>query len=279
MIKKYHQYSQIGETKRKIKFRRIIFKVCSVCVLLIPFLILILPIFQQKSTLYVFVIDESASMGEEFSDFPGNSKMDMLKVSLIEFIDYTNENDIFMVSTFGNGNYKNGLDEIIQNSNNCGGEIIISLSNDKDYVIQNIEAISVKESNTHLSEGLYKTFLHIESNNSQIQNVNKIEILLFSDGQDHCNAIEEGKNVAILDWSFRNIVSLNCIGIEVSEEKARENLTILANDCNGEYIEVTKAENLYMQISKYHNNSKNINILYTHIGISALLLILILMIV
>jgi len=207
------------------------------------FLILLIP---RPANLYVLLLDVSNSMSDPMVGADGKSKMDIAKESIMRFVEDCGSSNCFLLATFGPGNCdEKGLAWIQGNPGKCGGNILVSISNDKLQVYEELTNIQSIKANTHLSEGIFKVLNHFEKSVEASPNFRKIEVLVIGDGQDHCQAIKEGNSVALLPWSFSDKMRINTIAVQVADEEASANLHTLASDGNGEFVDVNNASEFY----------------------------------
>jgi hypothetical protein len=239
------------------------------------FLILLIP---RPANLYVLLLDVSESMSQPMDLAEGKSKMDIAKESIMRFVGECGSSDYFLLATFGPGNCdQKGLAWIQSNPGKCGGTILVSISNDKLQVYEELTNIQSVNVNTHLSEGLFKVLNHLERVVEDSPNFRKIEALVIGDGQDHCQAIKEGNSVALLPWSFSDKMRINTIAVQVVDEEASANLHTLANDGNGEFVDVYNASEFYNKLKVIFPIGPEWIILI-HLAIAVLLFLLLLLI-
>ena len=238
------------------------------------FLILLL----KSVNLYVILLDVSNSMAGSMSTADSRTKMDAAKESIMKFVENSSSKDYFVIATFGPGNCEGkGLEWIKANPDKCGGKIVSGISNDKLELYDGISNIQSIETNTHLSEGLFKVFKYLEKSTVANLIYKKIEVLVVGDGQDHCQAIESGNSVALLPWTFLEKLRINTIAIQVVDELASSNFHTLASDGNGEYVDVYNADEFYEKIRVLFPKGPTW-ILYIHLALSVIIFLLFLFI-
>jgi hypothetical protein len=237
------------------------------------FLILLL----KPINLYVVLLDVSESMSQVMDSADGRTKMDVAKESIIKFVETGGAKDYFVIATFGKGDCKGqGLEWIEANPDKCGGEIVSNISSDKLQLYDSISNIQALKAETHLSEGLFKVFTYLEKSLPGSLISKRIEVLIVGDGQDHCKAIEAGKNVILLPWSFFDKLRVSTIAVQVGDGDL-ENLQTLAADGNGEFVDVYAADEFYEKIRIIFPKGPAW-ILYIHIALAVIFLLLFLLI-
>ena len=243
------RYKKINRSLKWLVYMNLFLLGCSFLILLIP----------KPSNLYVFFIDISNSMTSSMSVGGVQTKIECAKESVTRFIDNLGPEDHFMLATFGPGNCGGqGLNWIQSNPSRCGGNILIEITNDKDMFYNEIAEVIANVPSTHLSEAVYKVFNYLEASLSGYPQISNLKVFIVGDGQDHCKAIEEGNNVVTLPWSFYDRMSVNVIVPRVSfddPQKAAFNLNTLADDGNGEYIDVENADRFYRHLVRISSQS------------------------
>lgn len=237
------------------------------------FLILLIKPFK----IYVLIFDVSASMSGTMDGVEGRTKIDAAKESIIKFIENSRGNDYFVVATYGPGNCGGkGLQWLQDNPGKCGGSILVDISNDKLQLCDEISNIQAKDADTHFSECLYKVFKNLEKNLPNSPGFKRIEVLIIGDGEEHCKAIEPGNNVVLLPWTFYKKLRVNTIAVQVVNENL-SNLQTLAADGNGEFVDVSDADDFYKKLNEIFHRGP-IWLLLVYIAIAILLFLLFLLI-
>ncbi len=224
--------------------------------------------------LYVLLIDNSGSMGNEMFTRTGQpiKKIDALKNAVSRFIDTKFEGS-FMVASYGNlANYPNAPFQIVdsilnyQYPENFSGNIIVSPDYSKELAKKKINDLRLENDN-YLSEALYKILNRL---NNVYNPYTSINIVIFGDGDDQNNCIQEGNNVITTgNWEFISKLKVHTIKI-AADATGSNNFRILANAGKGESVDVHYVEDFYDRLLQF---SKNEIIIITHIIISLLLII------
>lgn len=234
---------ELVECRRKAKKRLGFFIIGFLLLVAGTFLILLIP---RPFNLYLILLDISNSMSGTMNGAEGESKVDIAKESVMKFVETCGSRDYFVLATFGPGNCgQKGLEWIKNNPGKCGGKILVSISNDKLQIYDEISKIQAENVNTHLSESLFKVFKFLDTSLADSPGFRKIEVLVVGDGQDSCHAIKAGDSVVLLPWTFIDKLRLNTIAVQVVDS---ENLQTLAADGNGEYVDVNNAGEFYKKI-------------------------------